>query len=381
MLSLSKDEMLISYRIRLRLNATQRADLERLRVLSCDLYNAALQERRDAWRLNRKNISCFEQYRELTELRQGDPEYAAVSAEIMREPLRRVNRAFEGFFRRCKAGQKPGFPRFRSRDRYSSIAWPTVRINGDRLLIPSGGSVRFKTSRPILGEPKTATLIRKSEKKWIAQIVCDIGPAPAKVAVSIAVGIDVGLSALATLSDGTIIENPRWTKRHEERIAGAHQLLSRKVRGSKNRQRARATLRCAYQRASDARDNYLHHVSKWLVNQYDLIAYEKLQINNMVRGNLAKSIMDAAWGKLLFQVSYKAESAGRYAIAVNPMGTSQRCSGCGETVKKTLADREHVCPHCGLTLGRDHNAAINILRLGESLAGIVPSERLLVGGL
>jgi len=362
--------MFRSYQLQLQPSVAQRLALERLRILSCDLYNAALQERRDAWRLNRKNISYLDQQRELTELRHSDSEYAAISSEIMREPLRRVSRALEGFFRRVKSGHKPGFPRFRSYDRYGSIAWPTVRINGSRLAIPNMGSVRFKTSRPLIGKYKTATIIRKSEKRWIARIVCDIGPAPPKVAVSNAVGIDVGLTTLATLSDGTEIENPRWTKQHEDRIAKANQALSRKQKRSKNRQRARSALRRAHERARNARDNYLHHVSKWLVSQYDLIAYEKLQINNMTRGTLAKSIMDAAWAKLIWQISYKAEEAGRYAIAVNPKGTSQRCSGCGETVKKSLADREHKCPHCGLALGRDHNAAINILRLGESHAGV-----------
>lgn len=363
--------MFRSYLVQLKPTQAQRRELERLRILSCDLYNAALQERRDAWRLNRKSVTYLDQQRELTELRQSDAEYAAISKEIMREPLRRVSRAFDAFFRRCKTGQAPGFPRFRSQDRYTSIGWPTVSIKGDRLVIPSGGSVRFKTSRPILGEPKTVTVIRKSEKKWTARIVCDIGPAPEKIVVSTSTGIDVGLSALATLSSGTIIENPRWTKKHESRIASACQCLSRKKRGSKNRQRARLVLRRAHERASNARDNYLHHVSKWLVSQYDLIAFEKLRINSMARSNLAKSIMDAAWGKLIWQITYKAESAGRYAIAVNPKGTTQICSGCGEKVPKTLAERSHDCPKCGLLLSRDHNAAINILRLGESLAGLV----------
>lgn len=366
--------MIRSYSLSLKPTVAQREYFAYLLRVSCDLYNAALQERRDAWRLSRKSITYLDQQRELTELRQSDAEYAVISSEIMREPLRRVQRAFDGFFRRCQASQRAGFPRFRPRDRYTSISWPTPRIRGDRLAIPSYGSVRFKTSRPILGEIKTATIIRKSEKKWIARIICDIGPAPEKVTVSSATGIDVGLTALATLSDGTVIENPRWTKQHETRIAKAGQRLSRKKRGSKNRQRARLALRRAHERASNARDNYLHHISKWLVSRYDLIAFEKLKINNMTRSNLAKSIMDAAWGKLIWQITYKAEYAGRYAIAVNPKGTTQICSGCGEKVPKDLAERSHDCPKCGLLLSRDHNAAINILRLGESLAGIVPSE-------
>jgi putative transposase len=138
------------------------------------------------------------------------------------------------------------------------------------------------------------------------------------------------------------------------------------VRGSKNRLKAREALRRAHQRAADARSNYIHHVSKWLVANYDLIAYEDLKIRNMARSNLAKSIMDAAWGMLIYCVSYKAESAGRWAVPVNPKGTTQKCSRCGEKVPKGLSQRQHNCPHCGLSLGRDENAAINILSLGMS---------------
>ena len=215
------------------------------------------------------------------------------------------------------------------------------------------------------GLAKTCT-VKRDGKRWTASVVCDIGEAPPKVAVSRAVGIDVGLTALATLSDGTQIENPRWRNRHERRIAGASRALARTKRGSSNRVKARELLRRAHQRAADARKNYIHHVSKWLIENYDLIAHEKLNIKGMSQGRHAKSIMDAAWGILLYQLTYKAESAGKHVIAVNPRGTSQRCSGCNETVPKGLFQRTHSCPHCGLVLDRDHNAARNILSLGIS---------------
>jgi putative transposase len=123
-----------------------------------------------------------------------------------------------------------------------------------------------------------------------------------------------------------------------------------------------------HQRISGLRSSYLHGVSRQLVGAYDLIAYEDLKIRRMLQSNMAKSIMDAAWGQLIRQLVYKAECAAKYAVAVNPRGTTQTCSGCAEKVPKTLSQRQHSCPACGLTLGRDHNAARNILRLGESLA-------------
>ena len=287
-----------------------------------------LQERRDAWKLCQKRITYYDQQAELSELRR-DPQFAIVAVDIQREPLRRVDLAFRAFFRRIKAGQRPGYPRFRSCERYGSFAWHRARVDADGLLVPNLGRIRFKANRVLPGKIKMATVVRCGDK-WTARIVCDIGPAPEKPrTVTNAVGIDVGLATLVTLSDGTEIKNPHWTSQHEDRISRANRVLALKQKGSKNRVKARAVLHRAHQHAVSARKNYLHHVSKWLVGRYDLIAYESLNIKGMVGSNLAKSIMDAAWAILLFQLRYKAESAGVYAVAVNPRGTSQRCSGCG----------------------------------------------------
>lgn len=360
--------MLRSFELRLKPTAHQRAELARILDDSAETYNAALQERRDAWKLCQKRIGLYDQQKELTELRR-DPNFANIAIDIQREPLRRVDRAFRAFFRRIKAGQKPGYPRFRARARYDSFAWHVPQLLENGLRVPNLGVIRYKTNRPLIGKLRFAT-VQHSSGKWAARITCDIGPPPEKRVVRAAVGIDLGLTALATLSDGTAIENPRWTKRHEERIAKASQHLARRQPGSKNRNKAREGLRRAHQKAANARKNYLHHISKWLVGRYDLIAYEALKVQNMAGGHFAKSIMDAAWAILLFQIRYKAESAGVYAIAVDPRGTSQRCSGCGEKVPKKLSVRWHNCPQCGLSLDRDHNAGLNILALGMSAAGL-----------
>jgi putative transposase len=360
-------------------NAAQRTALEFILRDSQETYNAALQERRDAWKLQRKSITYNDQQAELTELRK-DPQFATIAVDIQREPLRRVDRAFKAFFRRCKAGEKPGFPRFRDRLRYNSFAFNLPVVRGKSIKIPVLGDIRVKTTRALEGTPKLCT-VKRLGKKWVAKVVCDIGDAPLKVTVCAPVGIDVGLTALATLSDGKIIENLRWTRKHEARIAAAGRKLALKKRRSKNRLRAKEVLRRAHQRAADARRNYIHHVSKWLVQTYDLIAYEDLKIRNMVHSNMAKSIMDAAWGLLIWCVSYKAEGAGRYAIPVNPWRTTQKCSSCGVLVPKKLSQRVHSCS-CGLTIGRDHNAGLNIkelglIALGKSAAGS-PSECIVI---
>ena len=364
--------MFRSFKFRLRPNVAQCVELGRILEDNCETYNAALQERKEAWKLQRKSISCRDQQAELTELRR-DPAFQWIACHIQRDPLRRVDLAFKAFYRRCKAGQKPGFPRYRSRDRYDSFTFDPPVVRERSIRIPNVGDIRARGGRQIHGRAKCCT-VKRDGKRWTASVVCDIGPAPEKVAVTHPVGIDVGLTTLATLSDGTEIQNPRWTKQHEDRIAAANRALATKTRGSHNRIRAREALRRVHQRAANARLNYIHHVSKWLVANYDLIAYEDLKIANIVQGPLAKSIMDAAWAILLYQLRYKAERAGTHVIAVNPRGTSQRCSGCGETVKKSLWQRTHSCPHCGLELGRDHNAALNIKRLGMSLAGVKPTE-------
>lgn len=362
--------MLRAFQFCLQPNATQRAALDHILRDNCETYNAALQERKEAWKLQRKSVTYRMQQDQITQLRQ-DQAFAVIAADIQRDPLRRVDRAFKAFFLRCKSGgEKPGFPRFRSQRRYNSFTFlgnrPVVRDRSVR--IPNVGDIRMRGGRSVHGMPKTAT-VKRDGKRWNVSVVCDIGPAPEKRVVSTAVGIDVGLTTLATLSDGRAIENPRWTRKHEARIAASSRALARKQRRSKNRIRAREALRRAHQRAANARSNYLHHVSKWLVANYDLIAHENLNIQGMSQGRLAKSIMDAAWAQLLFQLRYKAESAGTYVVAVNPRGTSIRCSGCGEPVPKTLADRQHICG-CGLSVGRDHNAALNVLALGISAAGL-----------
>lgn len=241
--------MLRAFQFRLHPNATQRSALERVLVDNCETYNAALQERTEAWKLQRKSINYRSQQDQLTALR-SDGSYDWLACDVMRDPLRRVDRAFMAFFRRCKAGQKPGHPRFRSRNRYSSFTFTDRPLVGERFVrVPKIGNIRMRGGRSIHGKPKICT-VKRNGKTWTASIVCDIGLPPEKSAVSRAVGIDVGLTSLITLSDGASVENPRWTRKHEARIAAASRRLAKKQRRSKNRIRAREALRRAHQRAA-----------------------------------------------------------------------------------------------------------------------------------
>jgi putative transposase len=241
------------------------------------------------------------------------------------------------------------------------------RVESNTVIICKLGGFRFKTKYKIKGTPKVLHVQRKGNR-WIANISCDIGEAPEKVPVTSAVGIDLGLTTLATLSDGTEIANPRWTKQEEDRLAEAGRNISRKKNGSKNRAKSKERLRRVHQRIAGLRSAYTTDVAKCLFAKYDLVAHEALDIKEMIKSRLAKSILDAAWGSLIWKLTCEAEKAGKWLIPVNPRNTTKTCSSCGELVPKTLAQRTHSCPSCGLVLGRDHNAALNILRLGESLA-------------
>jgi putative transposase len=216
----------------------------------------------------------------------------------------------------------------------------------------------------------TAKALRVIERagKWYAQLVVDDGlEAPPKRPVNRAVGIDVGLTHFATMSDGSQIENPRYYRQAEKRLRRWQRVVSRRKKGSRRRWKAVQQVQRCHERVRNLRKNFLHHASKRLVNEYDLIAVENLNVKGLARTRLAKSVMDAGWSTFNHMLKYKAENAGASVVAVNPAHTTSDCSGCGNRQKKTLSEREHVCTCCGLVLDRDHNAALNILAAGRAV--------------
>ena len=330
------------------------------------LHNAALEQRRDAWRKQRKTIGLYEQQTQLTELRSDNFSYGIMSAWILRSALTRVDRAYKAFFRRVKDGEKPGFPRFKSHATYKSFSFPTPVLKDAYLQIPSFGAVKLNLYRPLKGKVLEARIKRDSQGKWWVGIVCDLGEAPPKVSINSHVGIDVGLSHFATLSDGSHEPNPRFYRESEELIARRARALARKKQRSNSRLRAKRLLSKAHTKVRNQRLNHARHLAKRVCTQYDLISVEALKIQGMGHGWFAKSVYDAAWGIFVACLNFKAEEAGKTVTAVEPRGTSQRCSRCHQVVKKTLWERVHKCATCGLVLDRDHNAALNILALGLS---------------
>jgi len=355
---------------RLYTSKAQSEKMDSLLHTARELYNAALQERRDAWRGHHKSLNYYDQAKELKEIRIAIPEVAQLNFSATQDMLRRLDKSFKAFFRRIKSGETAGFPRFKGRDRFDSITFPTygdgIKIKGNRLYVQNVGLLKIKMHRVLEGEINTATIKRECGKWYVVfSNTVEIEPLPLS---DKAVGIDVGLESFAVTSDGEYIENPRYLREAEAILRISQRSVSRKKKGGRNRRKAVILLAKNHLKVKRQRADFAHKVADNLVKNYGRIAVEDLRIKNMVRNHhLARSISDAGWGQFVSILSYKAEYAGREFVQVNPNGTSQICSGCGATVKKSLSTRIHNCPACGLSLNRDFNAALNIKRLGLSL--------------
>lgn len=356
------------------------------------LYNAALQQRVEGWQRQRVSLSYYDQCKELTALRADDERYRQLPAQMTRATvLRRLDLAFKAFFRRVGRGEVPGFPRFQGYGRFDTLLFTKQdwRIEGKHLVLKVGPEpirLRMKNAIHRQGEIRGLRIVRRGERWW-ADFIVDVGEAPATKPAKRGVGIDVGLRTFATLSDGTQVEPPRFAKKSADRLRAAQQRVSRCERGSKRRAKAKRELVRIYEKVANRRRNFVFQTVAALVAVYDGFAVEKLDIQQMVsterdapdgmtkvqaRG-MRRGIMDSAWSMFTQQLASKAEEAGMPFVAVDPKGTSQRCSGCGSVVRKTLRDRVHDCAACGLVLDRDVNAARNIFDLGGGSAPVFGS--------
>jgi len=357
-----------AYKFRLYPQQEQTIVLDRTLMLCRHLYNNALEERILAYGMAGKTINYYEQKRELVKVKDELPEYSDVYSHALQDVVSRLDKAYKAFFRRVKKGETAGFPRFKGRNRFNSVTYDRygfrLRENGN-LYATGIGTIRMFKHREIVGMPKTCTIKRDAVGDWWATITATIPDVP-KREPKTAIGIDVGLKNLAMLSTGERIEPPKLLMASEEKIKIIQKGVSRKVKGSNNRRKCVRRLAKAHRRVERQRDDYLHKASRSLALKADTIVFENLNINGMLKNHhLAKSIGDAGWGKLMQYTAYKAEEAGGSVVFVNPNGTSQICSRCGEMVRKSLAERVHVCTKCGFSTDRDLNASLNILgRLG-----------------
>jgi putative transposase len=359
--------MIRTFRYPLRPTEAQKATMDVYLQRCCQLYNAYLEQRREAYRKQKISISRFDQQKELTELRANNVEFGSVPTTVLRSAIRRVDLAFQAFFRRVKTGEKPGYPRFRSARRYQSFGIGKIpKIENSRIFIPLLGLVKFHEYRPLRGQPLDAWVLRDAYGKWYVYIPSDLGAAPEKRTPITHTGIDVGITHLATFSNGHTIENPRFFNQSANILSRRQQILAKKVRGSNSHRRQKHLVAKVHQHIRNQRLDFVRKVAKNLLSNYDLVTYEELDIPAMVQSNFGKTILDAGWGQFIHSLNCKAEEAGKWAVGVDPRGTTQRCSACNTNVPKKLNVRLHECPSCHLILPRDHNAAINIDALGLS---------------
>lgn len=352
--------MIRTFRYRIYPTKRQEQTLNDQLAICCELYNAALQERRDAWRLERKSISYFDQTLQLAQLKPERRDVTEVNGNVLENVLKRVHLAFAAFFRRVNAGQNPGYPRFRSSRRYDSMTFRQIgnALSGTRLRLSKIGQVKIKLHRPIQGTIKTLT-IKREAGRWFAMFCVDVEPMPLPFNPNMT-GIDVGITSFATLSDGSTVENPRHFKTAQPKLRRLQRRVDRRKKGSNRRRKAVLLLQRFHNHIRDQRRDFHHKESRKIVDNNGLIAVEDLNVKGLASGMLAKSVNDAGWSNFLFMLAYKAESARRVFVKVDPRGTSQTCL-CGAEVRKTLAIRIHECKACGLVADRDHVSAQLIL--------------------
>jgi putative transposase len=406
-----------SFKFRLYPTRKQAATLQWTLDRCRELYNASLQERRDAWNIIKHHpnfydeewrkqaakehgVTCYDQVNQLPEMKELREEYKNIHSQVLQETLKRVQEAFDNFFRRVTAGEKAGYPRYQGRDRYDSFTYPQsgFAIEGNNVVLSKIGHVKIKLHRPVQGKMKTC-IVKREGDCWYVCFSCEIEATQEKHTpyTDQAVGIDVGLYHFAALSTGDLIDNPRYYRKAEKKLSGLQQELSRKKRGSHRRKKTVKRLSKAYRKVRHQRSDFLHQWSRRLVNTYEAIVFEDLASSKMskapkpkqdengkylsngaaVKAGLNKSILDAGWSTFSALCEYKAECAGMTQVyKVDPYKTSQVCSAClHEGPHKDLDERVHVCEQCGLVLDRDVNAAINILAVWQDDLKLRPEPK------
>ena len=372
----------------------------------CHLSNTAVAERKEAYRTTGKGLTYTAQQNALPAKRKQDPALRMVHSQVCQDSLQRVDKAYQKFFddlKKKKAGQKVtvGYPRFKRFDKYKSFTFPqvwmnvtdkkteitrqreivkfsplkptkpNVRIKFAYITVPGIGALKIRLHRDIdWGSAKTVTVKRVASGDWYVSVSVEIPLKPSLSDNGKQTGVDVGLKKHAATSDGSYRGHPKFFRQSEAKLKKQQRSLAKKEKGSGNYKKQKAVLAKTHEHIANQREDFLHKLSLWLVVTYAYIAFEKLNISGMVQNpHLAKAILDAGWGTLIRFVTYKSVMLrGNSTVTVNPAYTTQDCSRCGYRVPKTLAERVHTCPRCGLTLCRDTNAARNIehLAFGKS---------------
>jgi putative transposase len=361
--------MLTALVYRLYPSKTQQRGLDQTLETCRRWYNRCLAERKDAYEQDQRTVGKYEQLRQVKTYKATNPYAGPVHSHILQTVVQDLDKAFQAFFRRVKAGDKPGYPRFKGRHRFRSFGFKEYsngfKVDGRRLKIAGIGRVAVRWHREVPGTIKTLRLTRKAGK-WYAVLACEAAP-ELLLSTGVDIGIDVGLTSLITTSAGEHVAHPSWYRRAQKRLRVAQRRVARRKKGGANRRRAVEALQREHERITNQRRDFLYKLSHRLLTTYDHVALEDLRIRNMVKNHhLSKSILDAGWGLFAAHLTSKAANAGREVVFVNPAYTSKTCYACGQIADVLpLSQRVFRCD-CGYVADRDENAARNILRLGQS---------------
>jgi putative transposase len=325
--------------------------------------------RKNLWEFEKRNASKYDTNYLLPIWKKEKPELKNVFSQVLQNVQERVDLAFQAFFRRVKAHENPGYPRFKGKGWYDSFTYPQsgFGLKSNKILwLSKIGEIKIKLHRKIEGTIKRLTIGRSTRGKWYCSFVVEQLLEPKPPQSDLVTGIDLGLTSFATFSDGSKIENPRFFRTEEKILSKTQSKRDKLPKGSLERNKVTKVVQRIHERIANKRLNFAHQLSRVLVEKYGVLCFENLNIKSMIETaprSLAKSIGDASWNILVRLTQYKAESAGSVVVLVDPKNTSQMCSRCGVIVLKDLSVRVHKCA-CGLEMDRDQNAALNILRLG-----------------
>ncbi len=350
----AESEKMKSYKFRLYPTKMQKQEMQKHLWIEKNLWNMLLECNKKKYEEEKKFLTK----NEMQKMVKNSGLYSQVAQTLSH----RLQKALWRMVRMRKEGKKCGYPRFKNIDRIKSLNYPQAGFELDKKLkVTPFGEINIKQHIEIKGKVKTLTLKREPSGKWFAIFCVEQKKKESKTNNGEQIGIDLGLTKFAVLSNGTVIENPRHLKQHEEHLSQLQKGLSKKKKGSNNRKKAKLKVARIHEKVSNTRSDFLHKTSTQLVNDYSFIALEKLASKKMSEQNFGKSINDVGWNMFANMVSYKAESAGCKVVFADPKNTTQECSKCGKIVRKELWERIHNCS-CGLSIGRDLNASLNILK-------------------
>ena len=362
--------MIKTFQYRLYPSKSQQKTLTAI-VETCRIfYNNCLAERKDAYEERKECIGKFDQLKKVKELKEKNPYAKNVHSHILQLVVTDLDKAFKAFFRRVKTGAKPGYPRFKGKNRFDSFGLKEYgngfRVDKNKLKVSGIGRISVRWHRPLEGEIKTVR-IKEKAGKWFASFACMVED---KLLPSngLAVGIDVGIKSLLTTSDGEFFENPKWYRESQAKLRVIQRRVSRRKFGGRNRHKAVRILQNHHTHVVNQREDCLNKIAYRIAQKYTIIAIEDLQIQNMVKNhNLSKSILDGGWGYFSQQLAFKAAEAGRKLVRVSPAYTSKTCSNCGSIFEHLDLSVRWVDCLCGLSMDRDVNAAINILKKAKEI--------------